>query len=232
LVINGKRCISKDFIPKFSAALGLAKKEQQYFDALVSFNQAKTAEAKRYYLELIHNLKKDKVGKELSNEQYEYLSRWYYPVIRELVTLPHFQNDTNWIRNHLNKKVTARQVEEALSALVRLGLVTKAEDGRFIQSEGDINTDHQLTHTAAYSFHQQMLLLAHDVLATEKAENRELGGITMAVSRKQFEEIRAKIRDFQEQITTYLVNNIDVPETVMHLQLAMFPVSVNEKEAA
>lgn len=228
LVIDGDRNLTKDYVTKFSKVLGLNKKEQQYFDAMVSFNQSKTPETKRYYLELLHSLKKTKAGATLNSDQYEYLSRWYYPVIRELVTLSDFLEDSNWIHQRLNKRVTQRQIAEAIETLLRLKLIKRNADGRLVQSESHAITDDEVRHAAAYSFHRQMISLASEMLAETPPEKREFNGVTMAVSKKQFLEIKEKIKDFTQSIGQYLVNNPDVPDDVYQLHMNFFPITNNK----
>lgn len=227
LIIEGKRNITKDCVPKFSKVIGLNKKEQQYFDALISFNQAKNSEAKRYYLELLHNLRKDKTGTLLNDEQYEYISNWHYPVIREMVTLPHFEEKLSWIRKQLGDRVTRKQVREALDTLIRLGLLGRDDKGRLVQTDTHLITEDEVTHAAAYTFHQQMLSMAKDVLAKTNGDKREISGVTMAISEKQFKEIKRRIQEFEDSILKYLSDDPDVPEEVFQLNMQLFSVMNN-----
>ena len=50
--------------------MGLNKKESQFFEMLVSFDQAKTSEVKNYYLEMVKNFRGGERGKLLSDGQY------------------------------------------------------------------------------------------------------------------------------------------------------------------
>lgn len=225
-IMNGDRNLTKDYVPKFARAMGLTKKEQQYFDVLVSFNQAKTPEAKRYYLELIHNLKKGRISTELSDEQYEYVSRWYYPVIREMVMLTDFQEDPKWICAALDNKITHKQVSDAICTLLKLGLLRRDTEGRLAHAETHVATSHDVQDICTYSFHQQILSLAKEALSTVKAENREFSGVTLTISQKQFNEIRDKMREFENSIINYVEHNPDVPETVCQLNLTFFPFTV------
>lgn len=225
LIIEGDRNLTKDFVPKFSNAIGFSKGEQQFFDTLISFNQAKTPEAKKYYLELLHNLKREKVGVLLSDAQYEYISTWYYPVIREMALLTDFTEDPVWIKSQLANKVTSSQVQDAISILFRLGLFKKDESGRTVQSEAHISTENEVAHAAAYSFHQQMLSIAKEILETLAAEKREISGVTMALSKKQFDEIKSRVHDFEDSIIRYLADNPETPEAVYQINVQLFPVT-------
>lgn len=228
LIIEGDRNLSKDYVPKFSEVLGLTKKERQYFDALVSFNQAKSPEAKKYYLELMYNLRKYKAGTPLADGQYEYLSRWYHPVIRELISMPDFREDPEWIKERLLGKVTPRQVEDAIETLLQIGLLKRNASGHLEPATANIVTEDEVMNTAALAFHQQMIAFANEIMSTLDAGKREVSGITMALSQKQFMEIKIRIKEFENEIASYLVNNPDTPDKVYQLHYMLFPLTTSE----
>jgi hypothetical protein len=49
----------------------------------------------------------------------------------------------------------------------------------------------------------------------------------MTISKRQFEEIKTKIREFEHHIVQYLADNPDVPESVFHLNMMLFPCTMN-----
>jgi uncharacterized protein (TIGR02147 family) len=225
LIIDGSRNVTKEHLPKLSTVLSLTKKEQQYFDALVSFNQAKTPESKRYYLEILFALKRKKEGTLISDHQYNCLSRWYYPVLLELVSLPNFNENLRQLRGKLYNKVSIREIREALETLLRVGLLKRDESGKLTRCEIGLTSEEEVKHTAVYSFHQQMLSHARDVFAVAGPEQREMSGITMALSKRQFKEIQTKIRELGDWVTNYLTNNPDTPETVFQMSMLLFPAT-------
>lgn len=225
LLIDGRRNLVNGNITKVALAFRLTKKEHQYFEALVQFSQAKDQETKRYYGELLRHLRKEKVGRPLSDDKYEYVSRWYYPAIRELVFLPAFTDDPCWIRRKLKNKISAHQAKEAVDVLMRLGLIAKDERGKYRQIDAGLITDDDIAHAAAYSFHQQMLTLAKEALASARQDEREVTGITMALSSRQYGEIRKIIRDFQQSIARYITSNPDVPDAVYQLNTQLFSLT-------
>jgi uncharacterized protein (TIGR02147 family) len=225
LVMNGKRNLSKDSIAPFAKAMELSKREQQYFETLVSFNQATNSEAKKYYLELLHNFRKEKTGKPIKDEQFAYISQWHYPVIRELVALPTFIEDPEWIKKQLRNKVTCKEVKEAIDGMLGLGLLKRETDGRLRQLDVHLITENEVFHTALYSVHQELLTLAKEVLAATKGPEREISGVTMAVSPKQFTEIKRMVHDFQDQVLRYLSNNEDMPQSVCQLNMQFFHIT-------
>lgn len=228
MVMNGIRNLTKDCLPKFAKALELNKKEHHYFEALVAFNQAKEPEAKSYYLSLVNALRKDKVGTQLDEKQFELLSSWYYPVIRELATLPHFWEDHIWIKKQLGDRIEARQARNAIDVMLKIGLLRRDENGKIQVTDIHFTTEEEVKGTVAYNFHQQMLSLAKDTLSKTHGSKREMSGVTMAVSEKQFIDLKKMVQDFENTVLSYLSDNPDVPNRVMQLNVQLFPVAGEE----
>jgi len=225
MVMNGIRNLTKDCLPKFAKALELNKRELRYFEALVSFNQAKEPEAKSYYLGVLNALRKDKVGKPLHDHQMELLSKWFYPVMMELVSLPHFEEDPNWIRKQFGGKVSTKEAREALDSMFKIGLLVRDESGRLRRTDAHLTTEEEVRNTAAYTFHHQMLSLARDTIFKVRGDKREISGVTMAVSEKQFMEVKRMVQDFENTVLSYLSDNPDVPGNVFQLNVQLFPVT-------
>lgn len=226
-VTEGKRNLTRESMQKFAQGLSLGKKEQQYFEILVSFNQAKSPEAKRYYLELLNNMRKEKIGTPLDEGKFEYLSKWFYPAIRELVYLPDFSDNPDWIKRRLKNRVTIKEIKEAIETLLRLELIKKDEAGKYVQVDKNIITDDGIAHEAAYIFHQQILSIAKETLASTYEHERQFSGILTAMSQKQFVELKKMVREFEDTVIRFLNDNPDVPDSVYYLNTTFF--SLTEK---
>jgi uncharacterized protein (TIGR02147 family) len=103
-------------------------------------------------------------------------------------------------------------------------MLKRGEDSRLVQADANIVTEDEVQNAAAYTFHQQMLSVAKDALAKTAAEKREVSSMTMAVSAKQFDEIKRRIREFEDQIANYLNNEPQIPDTVCQLNMLLYPV--------
>ena len=203
LIINGKRNITKDTLSIFLKLLKLKKKEQKYFELLVNFNQTANPESKaRYLLEIADHTKK--LGGLLKHNQYEYLTKWYYPVIREMVTLTDFKEDRHHIASRVGRSVTPRQVDEAIEKLLSLGLLERDSTGRLRQNNAIISTGDETRETAAYFYHDQMLNAAIEALHKKAANERNMSGITFACTKEDLPELVQMINDFRRQMLSYL----------------------------
>jgi uncharacterized protein (TIGR02147 family) len=60
-------------------------------------------------------------------------------------------------------------------------------------------------------------------------ENRDISTITMAVDSKGFEDLKKMLKEFRKEIQIR-VDKCIVPDRVMQLNLALFPVALNKKK--
>lgn len=222
LVIEGKRNLSADSIPKFSQAFKLPRRERRFFEILVHFNQSGNPEEQAFYYQQLLAFSEYAEAQTLAEEQYEYLSHWYYPAIQELVTLPDFEESPDWIVHTLRAEITPAQARAALECLQRLGLLTRNGDGVLTPAEPHWTTGDSARAAAAYSYHQQMLVQAGQALKIQPAADREFGAITMAVNRAQIKQLKNAIRDFRRSVMNLVGRPTDPATAVYQLSIQLF----------
>lgn len=230
MVMDGKRNISADTIPGFARALGLSADESRFFENLVHFNQARTHQAKDlYYHRLLRN-RKFRDANHLSQERYEYFSKWYYAAIREMVALPGFREDAAWIAKRLKPSITKAEALSALELLERLGLLARDAEGRLSQSDSSVTTPDEVNSLAVVNFHNEMIERAQDSLTHTKGKDRNISSLTVAISKKKFNQIKERIHEFRKEIRA-LIGDGDQPEDVYQLNFQLFSLTEVEDEA-
>lgn len=95
LVIEGKRNISTDSIPRFSEALKLDAGETEFFAQLVQFNQARNSTERSEHAGRMLKFKELQKTYPLKQAEYSYYACWYYIPVRELAALSSFNEDPN-----------------------------------------------------------------------------------------------------------------------------------------
>ncbi|MFH1831132.1 MAG: TIGR02147 family protein [Pseudomonadota bacterium] len=203
LVIKGKRNITKSTLPVFQKILKLKCREKRYFELLVNFNQSTTPESKASYLKEMSSYLK-RYGETLKHNQYEYLVRWYFPVLRELVTTKDFKENPRLLAKRIGQGITPRQVREAIDKLKELELLKYDKNKRLIQAQSVLSTGPESFESAVYFYHDQMLQMARDALHKQPPEERYFAGMTFACKKEDVSEIAQIINDFRAQIISYL----------------------------
>ena len=100
-----------------------------------------------------------------------------------------------------------------------MGFIKRDENGKLVQADLNLTTNDEVKDTVIYHFYQQMLTLAKDILSQTRGNGNEISGITMAVSKRQFEEIKKMVRDLENNIMGFLETNAEIPDTVSQLNI-------------
>lgn len=202
-VMEGSRNITNKNLRNFILGLGLKKKEAQYFENLVMFNQSEAQDAKDFYFQEIKKMaSQDDSAFKIDGDYYEYLSNWYYVAIHELVNVKGFKEAPAWIVEQLKNKVTQPQVKKALQLLLKIGFLKRGKEGKLCQVYPQINYQKDVRNLAIQKFHSQMIDLAKDSIAKEEYTKREPSSVTLCIDNKNFLELKKKIEDFREEINS------------------------------
>lgn len=225
LIISEKKNISEAGIHGLAIAMGLTRRERDFFEVLVYFTQAATAQKKTFYFKRMCTFREFIAGQELIEDQYEYFSHWYYVAIRELVSLPGFDGNSKKIAKALGASITPSEAKEALDLLYRLGMIFRDKNKRWKLQDPHLKSSPEISSSMATQFHHEMITRALDGLR-DPAPSREFNAITMAINSVQFEEIKTRCSQFWQEIQHYLADSAQekrsVPDRICQLNLQLF----------
>jgi uncharacterized protein (TIGR02147 family) len=224
LVIEGKRNLSPESIEKFTNALKLGKKEAEFFRVLVYLNQARTVSEKKIYAEQLMQFRPFRYIHPLRQDQYRYYTDGYNIAIRELTTLPEFSEDPAWIAKRLLPPISPQQAKKSLDLLLQLGLLKRDESGRLVQSDAFISTGDEVTSTSVANYHRAMIQLGAEALDRFSGPARDISSVTMALSDKNFQEIKALIQRFRKELLA-IADQDQSPEGVYQINFQLFPLA-------
>jgi uncharacterized protein (TIGR02147 family) len=224
LVIEGKRNLSVESIERFAKALKLTREEAPFFRALVLFNQAATAEERGLWAEEILKSKLYRKLHPLHAAQYSYYSQWYNVAVRELMGLPSFKEDPEWIARTLSPAITVQQAREAIAALIELGLAHRGPDGVLKRTDAVLTTGDEVSSSSVTQYHHQMLGKAAEAIDKVPGAERDISAITITVSPERAKEIKALIQRTRKEILA-LADQDQNPARVMSLCIQFFPLS-------
>jgi len=222
LVSEEKSSLSAEGIERVGLALGLTDKEQAFFRLLVEFtHETNNAKKQRLFKEMrrIALLCKSSV---LEANQYDYYKEWYHSVIRELA--PNVSSE-NEIAQLLVPKVPVATVKASLALLVKLGLLEKNSNGKYIQTEKHLTTGDNISSMAVRKHHENMAVLALAALESAPKEERDVSGITMGLSEAGFEALKAELANFRRKVKEIVKESESEEESVYRLNLQLFPLS-------
>lgn len=225
LVMDGKRNLSPDSIHKFASVFKMSTREQRFFELLVSYNQAAEPRQRQHYYQQLLEFPGYRQIHQLEQEQYAYLSHWYYPAIVELVALPDFREDAQWICEKLQHKVSPKEVRDAIYSLLSIGLLKRSAEGRLEQTHKSVTTGEEARSLAAYSFHEQVLEHAKGAVQVQAPAEREFAAITMAINENQLAGLKDLIRDFRKSVMNFLGKEGGPPTAVYQFSAQLFALT-------
>ncbi len=221
LVMMGQRNLSIEGAHKVAKALDLKVRETRFFESLVAFGQSQTREDKaEHYGQLLH-FKAFKEIKALEAGSYEYLSKWYHAVIREMVLFEGFREDPIWLVRKLKGLVTDKEIKESIALLLSLGLVARDKFLRLKQVDRNLATDAEVADLSVSNFHDNMIALAAESIDNTLPEYRDISSVTVAIDQETFEEAKRRVQDFRRELNV-LLSRCKKPDAVYQVNFQIF----------
>jgi uncharacterized protein (TIGR02147 family) len=230
-VVEGRQHLGRALIFKFSVALGHSKKEAEYFESMVFFNEADTVEERTLFFDRMMACQKTK-ARIIDSTKYEYYHKWYYSAVRALVSMGKFGDDENnyrTIAGILNPRIRPDEVKKALGVLKRLGFIIKNNEGIFVVTEAVITTgmlmaDANVTALNVVNFQKEVMVLANESLDRFGAENINLSTLTLGISEATMKAVKEELSAVRNKIAA-LAEKDAAADRVFQLNMQFFPMS-------
>jgi uncharacterized protein (TIGR02147 family) len=223
-VTEGRRRLSPGIMKKYAMAMQLSAKETDYFRELVFFVNSKTAGAKNECFTRMMHLRANCSIKYLEEKQYEFFSNWRHSAVRELITLPEFREDFEWIAKKCVPSISPAQARKSIGLMLALGIIKRSAGGRLVVSDALISSDHEMDSLVMRNFHHEMIGLAREALDRFTPAQREISSLTLGVSNKCYERIKERIRVFKSELLKMAVDDTSDSETVCQCNFQLFPL--------
>jgi uncharacterized protein (TIGR02147 family) len=228
LVMQGKRNLNPSHCLKLSELFKHTPKESDYFENMVLFGQAKTHREKdRHFTRMTALRKNSNVGR-IEERHYTYLSNWYNPVVRELITRKNFKNNFSALAKRVMPRISESQAKKSVALLLELGFI-KEKGGRFVQNTPIVSTGPEVSSLAAINFHRTMGHLAIESLDSLGKNERNITACLVGLSKESYKKAVDAIAECRSRILAIAEEEQDA-ERVFAVNFQCFPVSTKEKE--
>lgn len=228
-VINGERSFSQNRLFIIARLLNLKGREIEFFESLVHFNDATTVQEREYYLNRMQKVEPKHEGIRLQKNQYEYFSKWYHSVVRELVTQLRFDGDYKKLAKAVNPAITPKQARESVELLVQLRLIRKNEHtGCYEYSDQYITTRETVVAVAVNRYQRETMDLALKAHQVNERELRDFSTLTIGVSQKGYERIRNELKNFRAHLSRIVAED-NPADRVYQINYQLFPLSKIKK---
>jgi uncharacterized protein (TIGR02147 family) len=227
-ILEGRRRLTPDSVTRFSPAMNLTQPEASYLALLGRFGNARNVQEKNEAFQEMAKIRRKLFLKFLPPDQYVLWSNPLHATLREMVGLESFKEDPAWISQRLEPPASAKDVREALQNLEKVGLVKRDARGRLQAAEPAVSTEYETPSAVVRHFNQEMIGLAMSAPDRFVPAQREIGGLTLGLSRECYDRIKERIRLFKEEILGMVVEDKRGADLVGQLNIQLFPLSSPE----
>ena len=230
-VSEGRFNLSEEAALRVAAAMSLVEYERDYFCEMVRFDHAKTDDEKKVFFNKMLAITDAHKVKVIEADSYRFFEDWKNPVLRELApSMPGAKPLA--LARACRPEITAAEVTESLSFLVKANLLQKDKDGNYVQTEKSVTTGPmKATPVAVRSLHRQMGEFALDAIEGVSQDERHFSGLTLGITRQAYEKIVQEIAECRKRIIA-IAREDEATEEVYRLNMQFFPMtnkSLNKK---
>jgi uncharacterized protein (TIGR02147 family) len=221
-ILDGSRPLSLEYVAVLSRKMGHNSDEALYFKLMVRFGNEKNIDEREEILRLMIKCRSQCAEHEVQDHKLAFFSKWYYPVIRDLVPLLNGDEDYQAIGRMVVPPLKAVQVKSAIKYLLTSGFIQRNEKGNYIVVDPIISTPPRVRSTILRGYHLKNLELNQQAYQLFNSDERSLSSVTCSVSPTSFEKIRIEIEQFRERILAIAREDVE-PSIVCHLGLQLMP---------
>ena len=228
---EGRLNLSDAAAKRVAQAMHLVDFEQDYFCEMVKLDNAKTDAEKKAAFNNMLAIADAHKAKILEGDSFRYFESWKNPVLRELApSMPGAKPLA--LARACRPEITAAEVTESLSFLVKADLLKKDKDGNYARTETGVTTGPMdVTPVAVRSMHRQMGQFALEAIEGVPQDERHFSGLTLGITQEAYTEIVQKIAEFRKEIIAIATRSTETEE-VYRLNVQFFPMtnkSINKK---
>lgn len=225
-VCEAKKNLSEKTASQVASAMGLVGYEVDFFELLVAYGNAKDDKSKKAVLERISVFAETHRVRVTGADEYEFFKSWKNSVVREIApALPGATHKQLSIASR--RRIPTVEIAKILDFLLQSGYLEVDENGcyhqvnRSLKMSGEQNT---IRKSVARDLQRQMTELALDALEKEPAENRNMTGVTLGITRDKYAQIVQELAECRRRIVAIAASD-DATEEVYRLNMQLFPLT-------
>ncbi len=231
-ILQGKRHISPKCIDVFVNFFRFKDAKAEYFREMIAYGKAKNDEDVRSHFETLQKMR-PAACRELDEARYRYFQQWYYPMIRSALDVFNYRGtqDAAALGECCIPKLSASQVENAVDALLQLGLAHARNDGRVVPTDAHLKTMEHWLSACISDYQSSIAELAGKSIQNTPKEKRDISTLTMALDSRQIDKIREILAKTRKAIVN-VVNAMppQICDSVYQLNFQLFPMMKKEEQ--
>jgi hypothetical protein len=158
----------------------------------------------------------------LELDQYESMSDWVHFAILSLTKISSFKIAPENIAERLG--IEESYASDCMERLIRLGILEKARNGKWIQSTLPLKVDNKVSTAATRKAQRMLIEKSVESLENDAFEDRDFNAVMFAMDRSLVPLAKEKIRKFRRKLMTEL-ESAGAANEVYTFSMQLFPVS-------
>jgi len=221
-VIRGRFKLTRKSAEKIAKAMGLGVLQEAFFISLIELDSTEQINKRNAIWEQISQIRKQAEFTHLTNREQSYFSKWYYPIVRELVVNSDWKDDYKVLAKMVMPHITANEARESVKTLLELGMI-KSSGGKYVETSLMVDAS-GVSPIALRQIRRDYI--QHALRAVECVPRSEhyAAFTTLAMSEKSFKYVVEVMRDARKKIMAKVANDADV-ERVYEMMFMTFPMS-------
>jgi uncharacterized protein (TIGR02147 family) len=223
-ILSRKATLTAKALKKLIPHLGIPQNEITFLTYLRELSESSSQKDRVRAFKFIRRFGRFSESQRSELESYRYLTKWYYPIIRELATWPDFKLEAKWIRAQLNGRISLAKANEAIVFLISKGYLVRNADGKISQGEAVISCTGGVYKLAMSEYHCHLLDLAKTSIFEVPRDERELNALTFSLNQNHMPALKTIFSNTIDQVRQ-LAEAQGPKDSVMQVNLLAFPIA-------
>lgn len=219
-VVQGKK-VTATMLARFIDVMGLKGNEAKYFEAMVNFDQGKTAEVRDQAFDVMMKLNKNPQAI-VDPDGYEFFGNWYNSAVYAILEVMDVADDVSELAAKIFPPVSEKKLQASLALMQKMNLVRRNERGFWKPTKESLATVQQCKSQMVLQFQKQCLELSKQALESEGKESRDMTTFTFSVSAKARKKVENAAEKFKDVVRKIVAADCDAPTEVEHINLHVF----------
>lgn len=221
-ILDKSRPLSLANAKLIANAWSMNDEESQYFVDLVNFGNERDIDRREVLLKKLLSARSRNKELALQDGALKFFSKWYYPVLRDLLPLLPAGVSAEKIGRMFTPVLRAPQVQSGIDYLTEAGFVVIQKDGTYRVADPIVATPPRVRSTILRKYHLKNLEINAQVYDDFTSDDRSITSVTCSLSKEGFEKVRAEIASFRERILA-IAREDRVPDRVCHVGFQLVP---------
>lgn len=221
-IIDGSRPLSSANAKVIAGAWQMDEEASQYFLNLVNFGNERDVDRREALLKKLLFARSRNKEFALQDSTLKFFSKWYYPVLRDLLPLLPAGITAEKIGRMFTPALRAPQVQSGIDYLTEAGFIEIEKDGTYRVTSPIVATPPRVRSTILRKYHLKNLEINAQVYDDFTSDDRSITSVTCSLSKEGFEKVRAEIASLREKILA-IAREDKSPDRVCHVGFQLVP---------